>query len=123
MEMLLRHVTIEDLRTLLIRHRDRSPLPELFNPRQIAQAVALAQKNGVWQDLDQHQDPRQPIEVVRRSEFRDFQRSGERGLGEKAMGRKRRALNRAAPRSIARVSCAGETQVVSSHAAQMRSCR
>lgn len=96
MEMLLRHVTIEDLRTLLIRHRDRSPLPELFNPRQIAQAVALAQKNGVWQDLDQHQDPRQPIEVVRRSEFRDFQRSGERGLGEKAMGRKRRALNRAA---------------------------
>ncbi len=96
MDMLLRHVTIEDLAHILQAHQARSPLPELFDENVRQRAVKLARSNGLWQALDEELDRERPITVVRRSLAREFSRTGERARAEQEIGHRRKRLHQAA---------------------------
>ena len=95
MEMLLRNVTMTELAAIFARHRDRSPAPHLLDAKAIANARRLAKKNGVWQDLDAL-DPRRDIPVLKRSDYRNYSRVGDRGVPQAKAGYRRSELNRAA---------------------------
>ena len=95
MEMLLRNVTMTELAELYRRNADRSPAPYLRDPKAVAQARRLAKKNGVWDDLEKL-DPTRDIPVLKRSDFRNYRRVGDRGVPQAKAGYRRGELNRAA---------------------------
>ncbi len=95
MEMLLRHIGLQDLAQIYGRHTDRSPAPYLKDPAVIARAGQLARCNGVWDTLDEKLDPTATIPVLRRSAYRNFRRVGDRTVPQADSGRRKTELNRA----------------------------
>ncbi|MCH2664395.1 heparinase II/III family protein [bacterium] len=78
MNMLLRNITIDELARIFARHADRSPVPFLSDAASLRQARRLAKKNGLWDDITDNFDPASDIPVIRRSDFRQYQRVGDR---------------------------------------------
>jgi hypothetical protein len=95
MDMLLRNVTMIELAEAYRRNRKRSPAPYLLDTKSIGRARVQAKKNGQWDDLDRNFDPDQPIPVVKRSEYRNYERIGDREVPQAAAGRRRREMSRA----------------------------
>jgi len=79
MNMLLRDITIEDLARIYDRHQ-ANPTPFLRDPSAIRRAKRLAKKNTLWDDITRNLDPMRDIPVIRRSDFRHYQRVGDRML-------------------------------------------
>ena len=96
MEMLLRNVTMSELAGMFSRNADRSPAPYLTDPDAIRRAKRLARKNGLWDDLTQNLEPTREIPVIKRSEFRNYQRVGDRTLPQTKAAFRQQELNRAA---------------------------
>jgi len=96
MEMLLRQTTMTELAGIFARHKDSSQAPYLTEPQSIEQARNLAKVNGVWDDMSQNLDTSKDIPVIKRSEFRNFKRIGDRTLPQSKSGYRRRELERAA---------------------------
>ena len=96
MEMLLRQTTITELARIFARHKDNSQAPYLTDPQCVSQARELAKVNGIWDDLSQNFDAGKDIPVIKRSEYRNFKRLGDRTLPQSKRGYRRRELERAA---------------------------
>lgn len=96
MDMLLRQTTITELAGIFGRHKGSSQAPYLKEPQAIEQAKNLAKVNGIWDDLSQNLDTSKDIPVIKRSEFRNFRRIGDRTLPQSKSGYRRRELERAA---------------------------
>ncbi|HAA74323.1 TPA: hypothetical protein DCE37_04290 [Candidatus Latescibacteria bacterium] len=79
MKMLLRDITLEELSRIFDRHPESST-PFLKDPSAIRRAKRLAKKNGVWDDITENLDPATDIPVIKRSDFRHYQRVGDRTL-------------------------------------------
>ena len=96
MEMLIRNLSIDDLAEILNRHADQSPAPHLVDPKAIARARRWAKRNGIWEDLDRNLDPTAAIPVIKRSEYRNYERVGDRSIPQAANERREQARDRAA---------------------------
>ena len=94
-KMLLRDVTMPELARLFEKHKKRSPAPYLFDKKAVTRARRLAKKNGVWEDLSQHLDPTKDIPVLKRSDYRNYERVGDRLVPQAKAGYRRRELSRA----------------------------
>ena len=95
MDMLLRNVTMLELASIYHKNRRRSPAPYLLDKKAITRARRLAKKNGQWDDLSENLDPSQPIPAIKRSQYRNYQRIGDRQVPQEANGCRRRELGRA----------------------------
>ena len=93
MDMLLRHVTLQNLADLYRRHGDHSPVPYLRDRKVVARARRLARKNGLWQELDRL-DPEVDIVTFKGSWFRRLRETKDRRLAE-YYARRSRPLDRA----------------------------
>ena len=78
MEMLLRHTTMNELAGILHRHRRKSSIDYLRDGAIRKRARRLAKRNGQWETIQRDLDPEAVIPVIRRSDFRRFQRTGNR---------------------------------------------
>ncbi|MDA0710966.1 MAG: heparinase II/III family protein [bacterium] len=94
-KMLLRNVTLTELAGLYEKHKDRSPAPYLLDKAAVTRARSLAKKNGIWSDLTENLDGLCEIPVLKRSDFRNYQRVGDRTLPQARAGQRRRELSRA----------------------------
>jgi hypothetical protein len=95
MDMLLRHVTMDELAELFRRNEDGDPAPYFKEKAAVARAVNVAKKNGIWEELDTL-DTKRDIPVMKRSHFRNYRRNGDRGVSQSAEGARRQELGRAA---------------------------
>ncbi len=77
MDMLLRHINHRDLADMLQRHAGASPAPELRMPQSLSVLRRRAKQNGIWDKLNAL-DPDRPIPAIKRSQYRNFQRNGDR---------------------------------------------
>ncbi len=96
MDMLLRHLTVDELAHLLASHENASPAPHLLDKAARAGAAQAARRNGLWQELDSSFDPGADIPVVKRSAFRNYRRCGDRTLHQGKMSARRHQLDLAA---------------------------
>lgn len=94
-EMVLRNVTMPELAGIFEKHKDQSPAPYLFDKKAVTRARRLAKKNGQWDDLTQNLDGSKDIPVLKRSDYRNYQRVGDRTLPQAKAGYRRRELSRA----------------------------
>ncbi|MBE7158441.1 MAG: heparinase II/III family protein, partial [Rhodospirillales bacterium] len=83
--MLLDHVSIQTLAGWLAPHLSRPAWPGLLDPVVKERARGQARRAGWWEELGRLLDPHTPIPVLRRSVFRDYQRTGNRTRGEAAI--------------------------------------
>ena len=95
MDMLLRNVTIADLAEMLERHKRRSPAPYLKDTAIIRQARRRARQSGLWDRLD-GLNTAGDIPVIRRSDWRQYRRTGDRDIGQGKIFFRRNALSQAA---------------------------
>jgi len=95
MDMLLRNVTVDDLARLYRRHGECSPAPYLVDPKAVARARRLARRNGQWQALSDSFDPAAPIQVMKRSTYRNYQRVGDRAAPQAEAAQRRGQLGQA----------------------------
>jgi len=96
MDMLLRNITITELASIFNKNKEQSQAPYLTDEKAIEQAKELAKINGIWDDLDKNLDANKVIPVIKRSEYRNFKRIGDRTLPQSKRGYKRSELERAA---------------------------
>ena len=85
--MFLDRVTIRDLAGMLKPHLKRPAWPGLADPRARKRARRWAKRFGIWDTLSKAIRPDEPMPAVRRSEYRDYERTGSRGSGQAAMSR------------------------------------
>lgn len=95
MKMLLHNVTRNGLANILRRHAERSSIPYLLDSRAVSRARKLAVKNGIWSDLCKL-DPSRPIPALKRSDYRMYQRAGDRVPSQERSAERRNELERAA---------------------------
>ncbi|MBT3602344.1 MAG: hypothetical protein HN521_04685 [Candidatus Latescibacteria bacterium] len=95
MQMLLRNVTMPELADIFKKNQDRSPAPYLLDKKAVARARRLAKKNGVWDDLTENLDASKAIPVIKRSDYRNYQRVGDRLVPQAKEGHRRQELSRA----------------------------
>lgn len=95
MEMLLRHITQAELFGMLERHPEASSIPHLVAPGVRDRARREAKRHGLWRDLDRNFTPGEDIPVLRHSDFRRFQRTGNRTLHQNKAAWRRRTLDQA----------------------------
>ena len=82
--MIFESVTMADLAAKLAPHMDKPAWPGLDDPKARARAKRWAKKLGIWDRLGRAIEPEAPIPVVKRSVYRDYQRTGRRTLGQDA---------------------------------------
>lgn len=95
MDMLLRHINVLDLAAIFRRHEGLSPAPYLFDEERKTRAREYAKTRGIWADLDHRLDPDQPIAVIKRSVYRNYQRTGDRTMAQARASERMRELQRA----------------------------
>ena len=95
MDMLLRSINIVNLADIFRRHHGASPAPYLIAKERKALAREYAVENGIWEDLDNHFRPDQPIPVIKRSAYRNYRRIGDRTVPQARAGERMRELRRA----------------------------
>ena len=95
MDMLLRSINIVNLADIFRRHHGASPAPYLIAKERKALAREYAVENGIWEDLDNHFRPDQPIPVIKRSVYRNYRRIGDRTVPQARAGERMRELRRA----------------------------
>jgi len=83
--MILDSTTVRDLTELLAPHMDQPAWPGLTDPKAKANARRWAKRLGVWDRLARELEPSKPIPVIKRSEYRDYRRTGRRSIGEAAI--------------------------------------
>ena len=83
MNMLLRNITLDDLARMYDRHADKSSTPFLTDPAALRRAKRLARKNWLWDDIASKLDPSTDIPVIKRSDYRNYQRVGDRTVPQK----------------------------------------
>lgn len=94
-EMLLRHVTMPELANIFEKHQERSPAPYLLDKKVVTRAKRLAKKNGIWDELSEKLDGSKDIPVLKRSDFRNYKRVGDRTVPQAKAGYRRSELGRA----------------------------
>ncbi|MFC1806289.1 heparinase II/III family protein [Planctomycetota bacterium] len=82
--MLLEDVTIAELAAMLGPHMGKPAWPGLTDPKAKARAKRWAKKLGVWDRVGETLDPARPIPVITRSDYRDYERTGRRTIGQAA---------------------------------------
>ena len=80
--MLLEDVTIAELAAMLKPHMAKPAWPGLAEPTAKARAKRWAKKLGIWDEIGEGLDPDRPIPVLRRSWYRDYQRTGRRTIDQ-----------------------------------------
>lgn len=85
--MFLDRITISDLAGMLKPRMKLPAWPGLDDPKVRARAKRWAKKLGIWDGLSARIRPGDPVPAVRRSEYRDYRRTGNRPPGEAAMSR------------------------------------
>ena len=93
MKMLLRDITMNDLAGIYRRSQDRSPVPYLIDKKCVQRARRNAKKNGIWDDITASLDPSKDIPAIKRSDFRNYQRNGDRTIHQNKEGQRRRELS------------------------------
>ena len=83
--MILESTTVRDLTEMLAPHMDQPAWPGLTDPPARAKARRWAKKLGLWERLAGELDAAKPIPVIKRSEYRDYRRTGCRTVGEAAI--------------------------------------
>jgi len=94
--MILEQTTIGQLAAMLAPHMDKPAWPGLTDPKAKARARRWAKKLGIWEQLGQQLDPSRPIPAVKRSDYRDYRRTGRRRQGEAALAARVRETTNAA---------------------------
>ncbi|MFT5368203.1 MAG: hypothetical protein ACI8V2_003166 [Candidatus Latescibacterota bacterium] len=94
-KMLLRDVTIPELAGIFEKHKEQSPAPYLLDQKSVARAKRVAKKNGTWEDLTKSLDGNKEIPVLKRSDYRNYQRVGDRLVPQAKAGYRRQELSRA----------------------------
>lgn len=92
MDMFLRSINITDLADVFRRHQGLSPAPYLRAKERIDGARRYAKSNGIWENLGREFHPGQPIPVIKRSDYRNFRRHGDRTLPQARSGARLREL-------------------------------
>ncbi len=85
-KMLFQDLTIEELTDILRNYSGCRPAPYLTDPAVREQAVRLAVQNGVWEQIDREFNPGGDIPVIKRSEYRDYRRTGNRNISSRLKG-------------------------------------
>lgn len=80
MKMLLRDISIAELSTVLDRNKRRSQAPYLTDKKIVSAARRLAKRNGAWDMLSRNLDTARDIPVIKRSDFRNYTRNGNRTI-------------------------------------------
>jgi len=88
-KMLLRDVTIPELAGIFEKHKEQSPAPYLLDQKSVARAKRVAKKNGTWEDLTKSLDGNKEIPVLKRSDYRNYQRVGDRLVPQAKAGYRR----------------------------------
>ncbi|MHC5059434.1 MAG: heparinase II/III domain-containing protein [Planctomycetota bacterium] len=83
--MFLDRVTIACLERMLRPHMKRPAWPGLDDAKVRARAKRWAKRLGIWDALSKAASPEEPIAAVKRSEYRDYRRTGRRERGQAAM--------------------------------------
>ncbi|HUT33769.1 MAG TPA: heparinase II/III family protein [Planctomycetota bacterium] len=83
--MILESTTVHELAQMLTPHMGLPAWPGLRDAKARAKARQWAKKLGIWQRLGRELDPQKPIPAVKRSEYRDYRRTGSRTVGEAAL--------------------------------------
>jgi hypothetical protein len=96
MDMLLRKMTVVELAGMLERHRNCSSAGCLTDPAAKKRARRTAKLNGVWGRIEKDLDPARDIPVFKRSDFRRFQRTGNRTVHQDAESARSAQLDLAA---------------------------
>jgi hypothetical protein len=96
MKMLLRDITMNDLAAIYQRSQDRSPVPYLIDSKCLQRARRNAKKSGVWDNITTSLDPSKDIPSIKRSDFRNYQRNGDRTIHQGKEGQRGHELSLAA---------------------------
>lgn len=94
-KMLLRDVTMPELAHIFEKNTDRSPAPYLLDKKAITRARKLAKTNGIWDDLSKKLDGSKDIPVLKRSDYRNYKRVGDRLIPQAKAGYRRQELSKA----------------------------
>ncbi|MGA1196184.1 MAG: hypothetical protein ACO36I_06760 [Candidatus Latescibacterota bacterium] len=94
-KMLLRDVTMPELASIFEKSKDRSPAPYLLDKNAVTRARKWAKANGIWDDLTKNLDGRKDIPVLKRSDYRNYKRVGDRLLPQAKAGYRRQELSKA----------------------------
>ena len=94
--MILETTTIRDLAAMLAPQMDRPAWPGLTDPGAKAKARRWAKRLGLWERLGRELDPKKPIPAIKRSDYRDYRRTGRRTVGEAAIWARARETENAA---------------------------
>jgi len=78
-------LTIADLQALLEPHMQLTAWPRLNDERVRNNAIRYAKRYGTWRSLTKNFDPEAPIPVLRHSDYREFERTGNRQRFEPQM--------------------------------------
>jgi hypothetical protein len=93
MKTLLRTITMNDLAAIYQRGQELSPASYLNDRKCIQRARRNAKKTGIWDDITAGLDPTKDIPGFRRSDFRNYQRNGNRTIHQNKEGERRRELS------------------------------
>lgn len=100
--MFLDRVTISGLAKMLEPHMGRPAWPGLDDPAVRKRSAEWAKELGLWERLssgmESRTDPSAPIPVIRRSDYRDYRRTGSRRRGEACYFERVRRTTEAATR-------------------------
>jgi len=84
--MILEDTTVAELASMLKPHMDLPAWPGLTDPTAKARARRWAKKLGIWERIAEQLDPHKPIPVLKRSVYRDYQRTGSRDADQATRG-------------------------------------
>jgi len=82
--MFLKNINIQKLAALLEPHMGKPAWPGLMDPAVKERARAFAKESGLWDKITAELDPTRDIPVMKRSDFRDYARTGSRTKDEQA---------------------------------------
>ena len=94
--MILERVNIRELAGMLEPHMRKPAWPGLDDKQTRARAKRWAKRLGIWDSVPGRFHPDRPIPVIKRSDYRDYQRTGERDKGQAPYSEKLRETEGAA---------------------------
>ncbi len=94
--MFLDRITIDGLAKMLEPHMRRPAWPGLDDAGVRRKARSHAKRLGLWDRLTREVDPSRPIPVIKRSDYREYSRTGSRTEGEAAIFERARRTSDAA---------------------------